>query len=335
MSAAAHRCGIANSADSQIGGRLERQAGVTPPDRLTRKFTRRKRESAVTLVHATGGGGTGALRVTSACAGFASRLFVNGLTSRVGRAHRPGLRAGAGRMAAAAAAAAAAFADGHRLGAIDVVKQRINIGVRVGWTADIAQIASKLCDLHVILCAAPLIRRATASRRHPPLCHHQWLGLDRKTTEAGAPQSFGITLNDGGASTSRSTLPPVSRRSTRSRSSRCPNRRWDRLLALCGCAHVVKARCARTRAGALVHDAPGGDDGDVGARRFARKGSRHDCDPGTTFRGAVHHRHTPGRRTTGRHVTAGARFARMMPRCVQRSLPPPLTLPGDLAWGAP
>lgn len=85
---------------------------------------------------------------------------------------------------------------------IDLVERRIDIALRVGWTADSAWAVRKLCDLDMIPCAAPAYLERHGQPEAPAdLARHQWLGLDRETPEtitAGeAISSFPLTLNDG------------------------------------------------------------------------------------------------------------------------------------------
>jgi len=85
---------------------------------------------------------------------------------------------------------------------IDLVERRIDIALRVGWAADSAWAVRKLCDLDIILCAAPAyLERHGQPEAFAELDRYQWLGLDRETPEtikAGeAISSFTLNLADG------------------------------------------------------------------------------------------------------------------------------------------
>ena len=150
MSAAARRLGMTPSAVSQIIGGLERQTGVTLLHRSTRR-----------------------LALTEAgerCYPHCLRLLEAGQAATASLEQARDAPAGELRIAApvgfgahVAPALAPVLAEWPRLrlrlivadDLIDLVEQRIDIALRVGRAADSLWAVRRLCDLDLILCAAP------------------------------------------------------------------------------------------------------------------------------------------------------------------------------------
>jgi DNA-binding transcriptional LysR family regulator len=197
MSAAARRLGMTPSAVSQIIGGLERQTGVTLLHRSTRRLT---------LTEAG-----------ERCYPHCLRLLEAGQAATASLEQARDAPTGELRIAApvgfgahVAPALAPVLAEWPRLrlrlivddALIDLVERRIDIALRVGWAADSAWAVRKLCDLDMILCAAPAYLECHGQPEAPgELGRHQWLGLDREKPEtitAGeAISSFPLHLADG------------------------------------------------------------------------------------------------------------------------------------------
>ncbi len=197
MSAAARRLGMTPSAVSQIIGGLERQTGVTLLHRSTRRLT---------LTEAG-----------ERCYPYCLRLLEAGQAATASLEQARDAPVGELRIAApvgfgahVAPALAPVLAEWPRLqlrlivddALIDLVERRIDIALRVGWAADSAWSVRKLCDLDIILCAAPAyLERHSQPEAFAELDRYQWLGLDRETPEtikAGeAISSFTLNLADG------------------------------------------------------------------------------------------------------------------------------------------
>lgn len=197
MSGAARRLGLTPSAVSQIIGGLERQTGVTLLHRSTRRLTLTEAgercyphclrlleagEAATASLEQARDAPTGELRI-AAPVGFGAHV---------------------------APALAPVLAEWPRLrlrlivddALIDLVERRIDIALRVGWAADGAWAARTLCDLDMILCAAPAYLERHGQPEAPAeLDGHQWLGLDRETPETMTAGEgilgFPLHLNDG------------------------------------------------------------------------------------------------------------------------------------------
>jgi len=180
MSAAARRLGMSPSAVSQTIRALELQAGVTLLHRSTRKLALTEdgercyphclrlleaaRAAAASLAQARDAP-TGELRV-AAPVGFAAHIGA-ALTPLL--AQSPQLRL-------------------HLLvddAMIDLIDARIDIAVRVGRLADSSWAARQLCQIEMILCAAPAyIERHGAPSSPHDLVSHQWLASAREMVEA-------------------------------------------------------------------------------------------------------------------------------------------------------
>ena len=180
MSAAARRLGMSPSAVSQTIRALELQAGVTLLHRSTRKLSltaagercyphcRRLLEAgsaaAYALIQARDAP-SGELRV-AAPVGFAAHI-APALAPLLTQSPQLRLRL---------------FVDDEM---IDLIDARIDIAIRVGRLADSSWIARHLCEVEMILCAAPAyIERHGAPGSPHELADHHWLALARETVEA-------------------------------------------------------------------------------------------------------------------------------------------------------
>jgi len=207
MSAAARRLGMTPSAVSQIIGGLERQTGVTLLHRSTRRLT---------LTEAG-----------ERCYPHCLRLLEAGQAATASLEQARDAPTGELRIAApvgfgahVAPALAPVLAEWPRLrlrlivddALIDLVEQRIDIALRVGWASDSVWDVRKLCDLDMILCAAPAYLERHGQPQAPTeLDRHQWLGLDRETpgtiTTGEAISSFPLNLDNGKGRHERIDLP--------------------------------------------------------------------------------------------------------------------------------
>lgn len=207
MSAAARRLRLTPSAVSQIIGNLERQAGVVLLHRSTRRLT---------LTEAGGRCYPHCLRLLEAGQAAAASLE----QARDAPSGELRIAAPVGFGAHVAPALAPVLAEWPRLrlrlivddALVDLVEQRIDIALRVNWPADSGWTASKLCDLDMVLCAAPAYLERHGSPETPSdLASHHWLGLDRETPEriaaGAATASFALRLDDGHGRHDRIDLP--------------------------------------------------------------------------------------------------------------------------------
>jgi DNA-binding transcriptional LysR family regulator len=207
MSAAARRLGMTPSAVSQIISGLERQTGVTLLHRSTRRLT---------LTEAG-----------ERCYPHCLRMLEAGQAATASLEQARDAPSGELRIAApvgfgahVAPALASVLAEWPRLrlrlivddALIDLVEQRIDIALRVGWAADSAWDVRKLCGLDMILCAAPAYLERYGQPQAPSeLDRHQWLSLDRDTpgtvTAGEALSSFPLNLDNGKGRHERIDLP--------------------------------------------------------------------------------------------------------------------------------
>lgn len=197
MSAAARRLGLTPSAVSQIIGNLERQTGMTLLHRSTRRLT---------LTEAG-----------ERCYPHCRRLLEAGQAVTASLEQARDAPDGELRVAApvgfgahVAPALAPVLAEWPRLrlrlivddALIDLVDRRIDIALRVGWPADAGWTARKLCDLDMVLCAAPIyLERHGGPEAPSDLPGHHWLGLDREAPDTimaeEAMTSFPLHMDDG------------------------------------------------------------------------------------------------------------------------------------------
>ncbi|MGM9484313.1 LysR family transcriptional regulator [Roseateles sp. NT4] len=204
MSAAGRRLGMSASAVSQTLRSLERQMGVTLLHRSTRKLTLTEagkrcyphclrlveaaRAAAESLVHARDAP-SGELRV-AAPVGFAAHI-------------------------AQALAPVLAQAPGLRLrllvddAMIDLIDERIDIAVRVGQLADSNWIARPLCEIEMILCAAPAyVERHGLPATPADLPGFDWIAWARETQDGGdAAPTIALLLHGAGGESQRVQLP--------------------------------------------------------------------------------------------------------------------------------
>jgi DNA-binding transcriptional LysR family regulator len=176
MSAAARRLGMSPSAVSQAIRSLELQAGVTLLHRSTRKLTltdtgaryyphckrmlEAARAAADALLQARDAP-TGELRV-AAPVGFANHI-APALAPLLAEAPQLRLRL---------------LLDDAM---VDLIEARIDVALRVGRLADSNWIARRLCDVEIILCAAPAyLERHGMPGTPQELPGHQWLALERE-----------------------------------------------------------------------------------------------------------------------------------------------------------
>jgi DNA-binding transcriptional LysR family regulator len=180
MSAAARRLGMSASAVSQIIRALELQAGVTLLHRSTRKLSlteagERCYPHCRQLLEAAGAAAdslaqardapTGELRV-AAPVGFAAHI-APALAPLLTQSPQLRLRL---------------LVDDAM---IDLIDARIDIAIRVGRLADSSWIARRLCEIEVILCAAPAyIERHGMPNSPQELASHHWLASTRDTVDA-------------------------------------------------------------------------------------------------------------------------------------------------------
>ena len=190
MSAAARRLGMTPSAVSQTIGALERQTGVKLLHRSTRKLT---------LTEAGERCHPHCLRLIEAARAAAASLE----QARDAPTGELRIAAPVGFGAHVAPALAPVLAEWPQLrlrlivddALIDLVEHRIDIALRVGWHADAGWTARELCDLDMILCAAPAYLQRFGMPSDPADLHrHHWLGLDRSALDAA--DGFALPLND-------------------------------------------------------------------------------------------------------------------------------------------
>lgn len=182
MSSAARRLGMSPSAVSQTIRALELQAGVTLLHRSTRKLSltaagercyphcRRLLEAASaaadSLVQARDAP-SGELRV-AAPVGFAAHI-APALAPLLAQSPKLRLRL---------------LVDDAM---IDLIDARIDIAIRVGRLADSSWVARHLCEIEMILCAAPAyIERHGSPASTDELSSHHWLAIARETVETAS-----------------------------------------------------------------------------------------------------------------------------------------------------
>lgn len=197
MSAAARRLGLTPSAVSQIIGNLERRAGVTLLHRSTRRLT---------LTEAGARCHPNCVRLLEAGQAAAASLE----QARDAPDGELRIAAPVGFGAHVAPALAPVLAEWPRLrlrlivddALIDLVERRIDIALRVGSPPDAGWTTRKLCDLDLVLCAAPIyLERHGRPEAPSDLPRHQWLGLEREVPDAAvaddAAPGFALRMDDG------------------------------------------------------------------------------------------------------------------------------------------
>ncbi|WP_437880697.1 LysR family transcriptional regulator [Pseudomonas sp. LRF_L74] len=183
MSAAARRLGMSTSAVSQSIRALELQTGVTLLHRSTRKLS---------LTEAGERCYPHCLRLLQAASAAADALA----QARDAPTGELRVAAPVGFVTHLAPALAPVLSQWPQLrlqllvddSMIDLIDARIDIAIRVGRLADSNWIARKLCDLEMILCAAPAYLERHGWPESPAdLARHAWLALARETE--GLPRS--------------------------------------------------------------------------------------------------------------------------------------------------
>lgn len=182
MSAAARRLGMSPSAVSQTLRALERQAGVTLLHRSTRKLTlteagERCHPHCLRLLEAARAAADSLAHARTAPSGELRVAAPVGFATHIGPALAP-------LLAQSPQLRLHLMVDDAM---IDLIASRVDIAVRVGRLADSSAIARKLCDVEVILCAAPAyVQRHGTPTAPQQLGGHHWLALARDTADAPA-----------------------------------------------------------------------------------------------------------------------------------------------------
>jgi DNA-binding transcriptional LysR family regulator len=180
MSGAARRLGMSPSAVSQTIRALELQAGVTLLHRSTRKLA---------LTEAGERCYPHCLRLLEAARSAADALT----QARDAPTGELRVAAPVGFGAHISAALAPLLAQSPLLGLrllvddamIDLIDARIDIAIRVGRMADSTWIARPLCDIEMILCAAPAYLERHGMPAAPgELPGHHWLGFARDSADS-------------------------------------------------------------------------------------------------------------------------------------------------------
>jgi DNA-binding transcriptional LysR family regulator len=180
MSAAGRRLGMSPSAVSQTIRALEQQAGVTLLHRSTRKLT---------LTEAGQRCYPHCRQLLEAARAAADSLAL----ARDAPSGELRVAAPVGFAAHIASALAPLLAESPQLllrllvddAMIDLIDARIDIAVRVGRLADSDWIARPLCELEMILCAAPAyIERHSTPNSPRDLASHHWLAFARDAVVA-------------------------------------------------------------------------------------------------------------------------------------------------------
>jgi len=180
MSAAARRLGMSPSAVSQTIRALEQGFGVTLLHRSTRKLTlteagARCYPHCLRLLEAATAAGDSLLQARDAPSGELRVAAPVGFGFHIAPALAPVL-------AAWPQLRLRLLVDDAM---IDLIDARIDIAIRVGQLPDSRWVARRLCQLEVILCAAPAyIERHGMPDTPQALAGHHWLGAMRETTEA-------------------------------------------------------------------------------------------------------------------------------------------------------
>lgn len=205
MSAAARRLGMTPSAVSQIVGNLEREMGVRLFHRSTRKLT---------LTEAGARCYPYSLRMMDAGRAAAASLE----EARDAPSGELRISAPVGFGAHVAPALAPILVEWPQLrlrlivddALIDLVENRIDIALRVGWSDDGVREVHALGDLTQILCAAPayLERRDTIGTPSDLAVHH-WLALRREgnDVETEGASSTEMAMSDGTGALRKVTVP--------------------------------------------------------------------------------------------------------------------------------
>lgn len=203
MSAAGRRLGMSASAVSQTLRTLERQMGVTLLHRSTRKLT---------LTEAGERCYPHCLRLVEAARAAADSL----VQARDAPSGELRVAAPVGFAAHIAQALAPVLAEWPQLrlrllvddAMIDLIDARIDIAVRVGQLADSSWVARPLCEIEMVLCAAPAyVERHGLPAAPLDLAGFDWLAWARETQDAqdvgGAPPTLALFLHGPGGESQR------------------------------------------------------------------------------------------------------------------------------------
>lgn len=204
MSAAGRRLGMSASAVSQTLRALERQMGVTLLHRSTRKLTlteagERCYPHCLRLVEAARAAADSLLQARDAPSGELRVAAPVGFAAHIAQALAPVL----------------AQAPDLRLrllvddAMIDLIDERIDIAVRVGQLADSNWVARPLCEIEMILCAAPAYVERHGSPATPAdLPSFDWIAWARETQDAGdAAPTIALMLHGAAGEAQRLQVP--------------------------------------------------------------------------------------------------------------------------------
>ncbi|MDR7271730.1 DNA-binding transcriptional LysR family regulator [Pelomonas saccharophila] len=204
MSGAGRRLGMSASAVSQTLRALERQMGVTLLHRSTRKLTlteagERCYPHCLRLVEAARAAADSLVQARDAPSGELRVAAPVGFAAHIAQALAPVL----------------AQAPGLRLrllvddAMIDLIDARIDIAVRVGQLADSNWIARPLCEIEMVLCAAPAyVERHGLPSMPADLPGFDWIAWARETQEAGeAAPTIALLLHGAGGEAQRVQVP--------------------------------------------------------------------------------------------------------------------------------
>ena len=200
MSAAGRRLGMSASAVSQTLRTLERQMGVTLLHRSTRKLT---------LTEAGERCYPHCLRLVEAARAAADSLA----QARDAPSGELRVAAPVGFAAHIAQALAPVLAQWPQLrlrllvddAMIDLIDARIDIAVRVGQLADSNWVARPLCEIEMVLCAAPsYVERRGQPATPADLAGFDWLAWARETQDAAeAPPVLALLLHGASGESQR------------------------------------------------------------------------------------------------------------------------------------
>jgi DNA-binding transcriptional LysR family regulator len=204
MSAAGRRLGMSASAVSQTLRALERQMGVTLLHRSTRKLTlteagERCYPHCLRLVEAARAAADSLAQARDAPSGELRVAAPVGFAAHIAQALAPVL----------------AQAPGLRLrllvddAMIDLIDERIDIAVRVGQLADSNWVARPLCEIEMILCAAPAyVERHGLPAMPADLPGLDWIAWARETQDAAdAAPTIALLLHGNGGESQRVQVP--------------------------------------------------------------------------------------------------------------------------------
>jgi DNA-binding transcriptional LysR family regulator len=204
MSAAGRRLGMSASAVSQTLRALERQMGVTLLHRSTRKLAlteagERCYPHCLRLVEAARAAADSLAQARDAPSGELRVAAPVGFAAHIASALAPVL----------------AQAPDLRLrllvddAMIDLIDERIDIAVRVGQLADSSWVARPLCEIEMVLCAAPsYVERHGLAATPADLPGFDWIAWAREVQDAGdAVPTIALLLHGAGGESQRVQVP--------------------------------------------------------------------------------------------------------------------------------